>query len=213
MSPTIEPRPRGRRDAKGLIRSRAAALLTSMLFVGACQSPPSGSDLDLWGALRSGPHGLEVDPPSTVADIASSAEVVLKGRVVGVEPGPTREFPSGDPQTEALIIPSVFLEVEVSEVLAGEAGRNVRVWFSTSPHETVKEAAANLPGGEYLWFLTSRHSVDGALLLVSRMGVIGDERGAFGMPLEPEVGRQLLPEGVDTLDELVDLVEPITGES
>src|SRR5690606_36882511 len=81
MSPTIEPRPRGRRDAKGLIRSRAAALLTSMLFVGACQSPPSGSDLDLWGALRSGPLGLEVDPPSTVADISSSAEVVLKGRV------------------------------------------------------------------------------------------------------------------------------------
>ncbi len=108
------------------MRSGRPAALFVLLLVGACLSAPSPGEAGAAGeavplsvlveAARS--YELDYEPASSPSDLASRADLVVRGTIVGVEPG---QAYAPVPDTPARIVTSV-LHVAVSKVLAGNPG-------------------------------------------------------------------------------------------
>lgn len=164
-------------------RTCIAVVIVGALVAGCSSADQPG--LDFWTTLGGEAHGLEVDPPRSIEDLVAKSDTVARGRVVGVEKGPTLEFDSGDPQLEPLVIPSVVLEVLVSRTLVGEPDKTLRVWVSTESQDTARSVRKSLPEDEYVWFVAEEDSQDGLVILVSRVGVLGETAKGVVAPLDP----------------------------
>jgi len=100
--------------------------LLVLLLVGACQPAPVPGDVGAAGEVAqlrdfveaAQSYEWDYEPASSPADLASRADLVVRGTIVGVEPGQAYAPVSGTP---ARIVTSV-LHAAVSKALAGNPG-------------------------------------------------------------------------------------------
>src|SRR5690554_1104399 len=183
-------------------RRRALIVLAVVLALASCASEPA-EQVPLWEHLLRDPPGLEVDPPQSLDELVEESELGVRGSIAKVRKGPTDRYDSGDPQVGVVESRSEILELDVTEVLSGEAPETVKVWL-TAPIDD-RRIELVLPEAEYLWFLTTERSVGDLYLTSSLAGIIRETPTGLGTLRDPAVGH-VVPDGVRTLDELAALV-------
>lgn len=176
-------------------------MLAVVLALAGCAHEPA-EQVPLWDHLLRDPPGLEIDPPQTLGELVEDSELVLRGSIAKVRSGPTDRYDSDDPQVPDLELRSAILEVDVTEVLRGEAPRTVKVRISAPIDDRGLELV--LPDEEYLWFLTTEGSFGDLYLTTSLAGVVRETAGGLETLRDPAAGH-VLPDGVRTLDELAAL--------
>ncbi|ORT58535.1 hypothetical protein [Streptomyces sp. CB03238] len=181
-----------------------AATLAVLLATAACSSGTPQADGergtstatkasgDFWGA-HAGAAASEVDPPTSVPDLASRSDLVVLGTITGAKEGKDYTEPGKPPNRTS----NVEIEVEKASK-PGVTGAVVE--FTRDPGHNLKDITASLPKGKYVFYLTSWYEgPDGPVYSCASTAscVVAAKDGALQTPRDPQTAHELT-EGTKT---------------
>lgn len=161
----------------------------------------TSSDAAFWEAFQLPNMGLEVDPPRSLADLASGADVVVLGTVEAVSPGKTYRRELFDDHT-------VNVAIRATQLQGDTKGRPLVVEWDAP--RTGTEAAPGLPRETYIFFLDHHPDFDTFICSVAALCVLAvAPDGTVVSPLsQGRIGE--LPEQPAKYRGVEDLYEKIT---
>ncbi|MDR0284358.1 MAG: hypothetical protein LBI33_05630 [Propionibacteriaceae bacterium] len=168
-----------RRPGNHRPKLRVGLGLAVALLFGACSVQPVAAPVDdtaFWHHLQV--NALEADPPTSVAELVGRADVIVTGRVRGVETGPSAG-PTQGPAT-----PLVALVVRADSVIKGElTSQDVKIVVAPfSPVDTVLQTK---PAGNQAIFFLKPATQPGYYSCVSQWGLVEDTPDGLVTVVEP----------------------------
>ncbi len=184
----------------------AAALLA--LVLASCSAPAPDRPLsaeEFWSAFAV--HATEADPAFSLDELVERSSVIVTGRIVEVQAGPSHEFVLDNGEVD--VMGSSILAVIVSETVTGAPVDRVQVWISQENASMIELTEERLPAAEFLWFL--RPSEQPSLMLTTTLaGVIGvGSNGELVTLRDPGVSANVIPEGARSILELIEAIREI----
>ena len=143
----------------------------------------------------------EVDPAASLDDLVSRSTLIVRGSIADLTEGPSDLYKLEEGDVSK---PSTILTIDVSKVVAGTVGDEVRIWLSQE-NPSISRIEA-LPSTEFLWFLRPSDTLD-LFHTTTLAGVVGvDSMGALVTFRDRSAGETIIPQGVRELSQLEALV-------
>ncbi|MFE7774002.1 hypothetical protein ACFU5O_08885 [Streptomyces sp. NPDC057445] len=170
-----------------------AATLAVLLATTGCGSGPESDD----APARSASGGFwdthataaasEVDPPTSIPDLASRSELVVLGTVGGAR--------EGKDYTEAGKPPNRTSNIDIRVEKSSKPGvTGAVVEFTRAPGTELNDIVADLPKGKYVFYLTSWYQgPDGPVYSCASAAkcVVSAKDGVLQTPRDPEAAEEL----------------------
>ncbi|WP_149183055.1 hypothetical protein [Streptomyces sp. TRM49041] len=180
----------------------AAATLAVLLAATACSADGGGTRADdtrvgdrgdgaaapagFWGA-HAGSGSSEADPPASLPELADRSDLVVLGTIAGAKEGKDYTDP-GKPSNRTS---NIDIRVEKS---SKPGVTDAVVEFTRAPGVELNDIVADLPKGQYVFYLTSWYQgPEGPVYSCTSAArcVVSAEGGTLRTPRDPEVAQEL----------------------
>lgn len=177
-------------------RKQCAIVVSIALLVAACASPGSRN---FWDAAAI--DALEADQPTSAAELADRAEVVVRGTITDVEAGPI-----DDPAFAGSDFPIVAIEITIAEVISGVfTGDTIKVIMPREATVSVESMRSVMPSEEIVVFAVDS-GVRDYYATFSDLSVVTTVNDEVETALDPDA-TEIVTGGEESWDEVVEIVE------
>lgn len=145
--------------------------------------------------------GLEADQPTSAAELADRADVVVRGTVTSVEPGPIDNPAYDDEQ-----FPIVAVNIAIDDVIDGAFdGTTIRVIMPRQPTVSVESLAKRMPTNELVIFAV-KTGVDDYYATFSDLSIVTTVGTQVRTALDPD-STHIVTGDAQSWAEAVDVIE------
>ncbi|MCH0540080.1 hypothetical protein I3F58_10975 [Streptomyces sp. MUM 203J] len=166
--------------------TRADDTRTDSSRTGGERQDSAAAPAGFWGA-HPGRGAAEADAPESLTELADRSDLVVLGTIAGAEEGRDYTDPGKPPNRTS----NIGIRVEKS---SKPGVTEAVVEFTREPGAELNDIAADLPGGRYVFYLTSWYQgPDGPVYSCASAArcVVSAEGGKLETPRDPEVAEEL----------------------